>query len=135
MVPLFTNKYKEKVNYNIMKFLKAHWKELLIVVLCILFFAKCSSSGNYERKYKKQVAYTEYAIDSMKTMYSNSARHIDSLNRVIELSKLEIKSLSGQLEIYKMQNDKLNEANKSLANKKVIVNIEKDEKQLSNETE
>jgi septal ring factor EnvC (AmiA/AmiB activator) len=110
-----------------MNFIKAHWKTILIVLLAIMFMSKCSSSGNYERKYKKQVAYTEYAIDSMNTKYSNSAKHIDSLNKVIEIRDLEIMSLTNQLDIYKSQNDRLNEANRSLANKKVIVNIEKAE--------
>ena len=110
-----------------MNFIKAHWKEILIVLLLIMFISKCSSSGNYKRKYKKQVAYTEYAIDSMNTMYSNSAKHIDSLNKVIKFSEMEIASLENQLEIYKSQNEKLNATNKSLADKKVVVNIEKRE--------
>lgn len=110
-----------------MNFIKAHWKEILIALLFIMFISKCSSSGNYERKYKKQVAYTEYAIDSMNNMYSNSAKHIDSLNKVIKFSEMEIASLENQLEIYKSQNEKLNATNKSLADKKVVVNIEKAE--------
>ena len=110
-----------------MNFIKAHWKEILIVLLLIMFISKCSSSGNYKRKYKKQVAYTEYTIDSMKTVYSNSAKHIDSLNKVIRFYEIEIASLENQLEIYKSQNEKLNATNKSLADKKVVVNIEKAE--------
>ena len=110
-----------------MNFIKAHWKEILIVLLLIMFISKCSSSGNYKRKYKKQVAYTEYAIDSMNTKYSNSAILIDSLNRVIKFSEIEINSLENQLEIYKSQNEQLNATNKSLADKKVVVNIEKTE--------
>lgn len=110
-----------------MNFIKAHWKEILIVLLIIMFISKCSSSGNYKRKYKKQVAYTEYAIDSMNTKYSNSAMLIDSLNRVIKFSEIEINSLENQLEIYKSQNEQLNATNKSLADKKVVVNIEKAE--------
>ena len=110
-----------------MKFIKAHWKEILIALLLIMFISKCSSSGNYERKYKKQVAYTEYAIDSMNTKYSNSAKHIDSLNKIIRYSEIEIASLENQLEIYKSQNEQLNATNKSLADKKVVVNTEKAE--------
>ena len=108
-----------------MNFIKARWKEILIALLLIMFMSKCSSSGNYERKYKKQVAYTEYTIDSMKTVYSNSAKHIDSLNKVIRFYEIEIASLENQLEIYKSQNEQLNATNKSLADKKVVVNIEK----------
>ena len=63
----------------------------------------------------------------MNTMYSNSAKHIDSLNKVIKFSEMEIASLENQLEIYKSQNEKLNATNKSLADKKVVVNIEKAE--------
>jgi hypothetical protein len=40
---------------------------------------------------------------------------------------MEIASLENQLEIYKSQNEKLNATNKSLADKKVVVNIEKTE--------
>ena len=110
-----------------MNFIKAHWKEILIALLFIMFISKCSSSGNYERKYKKQVAYTEYAIDSMNTMYSNSANHSESLDEVIKCSEMEIASLENQRVIYKSQNEKLNATNKSLADKKVVVNIEKAE--------
>ena len=110
-----------------MNFIKARWKEILIALLLIMFMSKCSSSGNYKRTYKKQVAYTEYAIDSMNAKYSNSAKHIDSLNRIIRFSEIEIASLENQLEIYKSQNEKLNATNKSLADKKVVVNIEKRE--------
>lgn len=127
MAPLFCYKYKVNITQYKMNFIKAHWKEILIALLFIMFMSKCSSSGNYERKYKKQVAYTEYAIDSMNTMYSNSAKHIDSLNKVIKFSEMEIASLENQLEIYKSQNEKLNATNKSLADKKVVVNIEKTE--------
>lgn len=110
-----------------MNFIKTHWKTILIVLLAIMFMSKCSSSGNYERKYKKQVTYTEHVIDSMNTKYSNSAKHIDSLSRVIEMRDLEISSLNNQLGIYRSQNERLSETNRSLANKKVIVNIEKTE--------
>ena len=61
----------------------------------------------------------------MKTVYSNSAKHIDSLNKVIRYSEIEIASLENQLEIYKSQNEQLNATNRSLADKKVVVNIEK----------
>ena len=108
-----------------MNFIKARWKEILIALLLIMFMSKCSPSGTYESKYKKQVAQTEYTIDSMKTVYSNSAKHIDSLNKVIRYSEIEIASLENQLEIYKSQNEQLNATNRSLADKKVVVNIEK----------
>ena len=112
-----------------MNFIKARWKEILIALLLIMSMRLCSSSGNYERKYKQQLAYTEYTIDSMKTVYSNSAKHIDSLNKVIRFYEIEIASLENQLEIYKSQNEQLNATNKSLADKKVVVNIEKTKEQ------
>lgn len=123
----FLYKYIVKQNLKEMNFIKTHWKTILIVLLAIMFMSKCSSSGNYERKYKKQVTYTEHVIDSMNTKYSNSAKHIDSLSRVIEMRDLEISSLNNQLGIYRSQNERLSETNRSLANKKVIVNIEKTE--------
>ena len=57
-------------------------------------------------------------------MYSNSAKHIDSLNRVIKEKNAEINSLTKQLNIYVEQNAQLNDRNKALANKPVVVNIE-----------
>lgn len=48
-----------------MKFLKQYWREIAIALLAILFLSKCSSSGNYERKYKKEVARVEFVTDSL----------------------------------------------------------------------
>lgn len=109
-----------------MNWIKAHWKELLIILLVILFMSKCTSSGNYKRKYNKQVEYTEYAVDSLKSMYGRSGRCIDSLMTVIDKKNIQIESLENQLLIYKDQNSKLNDANSKLANKQVIVQIDKD---------
>jgi PBP1b-binding outer membrane lipoprotein LpoB len=107
--------------------IKKFWKEIVIVLLLILFLSKCSSSGNYERKYNKQVAYNEFVVDSMNTVYSNSSKYIDSLQNVIKTKDIEIANLNQQLEIYKSQNDKLNDANNKLANKQVIVKVNKNE--------
>lgn len=74
-----------------MKWFKSHWKEILIIVLMILFMSKCTSSGNYKRKYNKQVEYTEYAIDSLKTIYGKSSKTIDSLTIELEKRDLTIK--------------------------------------------
>ena len=111
-----------------MKVLKKFWKEILIGLLTIMFMSKCASSGNYERKYNKQVAYNEYVVDSMNNVYSNSSKYIDSLNHVITMKNIEISNLTNQLEIYKEQNAKLNDANNKLANKQVIVKVNRDEK-------
>jgi hypothetical protein len=109
-----------------MKWIKLHWKELLIALLFVLFVSKCTSSGNYKRKYNKQVAYTEYAIDSLKNMYGKSAKTIDSLTIKLNESDMIIHSQEKMLDMYKDQNAKLNDANNKLANKKIIVNIDKE---------
>ena len=74
---------------KITEFIKAHWKVILIVLLSIMFVSKCTSSNNYERKYKKQVTYTEHALDSLSNVYANSAKYIDSLKHVIELNDID----------------------------------------------
>lgn len=102
-----------------MEFIKKNWKMILIILLAILFVSKCTSSGNYKRKYNKQVQYTNYVIDSMNTVYSNSSRYIDSLKHVIVLDEKTIKSLEERLEDAKVQNEQL-------AKKPVVVNVEKE---------
>lgn len=102
-----------------MEFIKKNWKIILIVLLAVLFVSKCTSSGNYKRKYTKQVQYTDYVIDSMNTVYSNSSKYIDSLKHVIVLDERMIKSLEERLEDAKKQNEQL-------AKKPVIVNVEKE---------
>lgn len=104
---------------------KKQWKIVLIILLSIMFVSKCTSAGNYERKYHKAEARIEYVTDSLTTVYSNSAKYIDSLKHVIKEKTYEINSLNKQLTIYEEQNAQLNERNKSLANKPVVVNIEK----------
>ncbi len=111
---------------NFKESLKKHWKVIVIILLAIMFLSKCTSSGNYKRKYNKQLKQTEYVIDSMNTVYSNSSKYIDSLKHVIIYKDNEIKSLSEQLNIYKEQNSQLNDRNKALANKQIIVNVEKE---------
>lgn len=102
-----------------MEFIKKNWKIILIILLAILFVSKCTSSGNYKRKYNKQVQYTNYVIDSMNTVYSNSSRYIDSLKHIIILDEKTIKSLEERLEDAKVQNEQL-------AKKPVVVNVEKE---------
>lgn len=107
---------------NFKELLKNNWKTIVIVLLSIMFVSKCTSSGNYKRKYNKQVKQTEYVIDSMTNVYSNSSKHIDSLNNIIVLKNNEIAALNKQLDIYKEQN-------KALANKPVIVTVKKDKEE------
>ena len=111
-----------------MKVIKKFWKEIVIGLLTILFMSKCASSGNYERKYKKEIVKREHIVDSMTNVYANSSKYIDSLTHVIEMKDVEIANINNQLEIYKTQNDKLNDANSKLANKQVVVKLNKDDK-------
>lgn len=102
-----------------MNFIKKNWKIILIIVLALLFVSKCTSSGNYKRKYTKQVQYTDYVIDSMNTVYSHSSKYIDSLKNVIVLNERTIVSLEERLKDAQKQNEQL-------AKKPVIVNLEKE---------
>ena len=97
-----------------MKFLKKYWKEILIVLLAIMFMSKCSSSGNYERKYNKQVTYTENVIDSL-TKENNALR--DTLKDIRHINE----SLGNEITIYKEQNSNLSDA----AKRQVIVRVNK----------
>ena len=109
---------------KIVDWIKGCWKVILIILLSIMFISKCTSTNNFERKFHKEQARVEYVTDSLSNMYSNSAKHIDSLNRVIKEKNAEINSLTKQLNIYVEQNAQLNDRNKALANKPVVVNIE-----------
>ena len=96
--------------------LKKYWKEILLVILVILFISNCTGKGNYRRKYEKQIQKTELVKDSLTQIYANSAKHIDSLNHEIDLLKTSIRSLESEIIIYKDQNAKL-------ANKPVVVKV------------
>lgn len=109
---------------KLVAWVKERWKVILIILLAIMFVSKCTSSSNYERKYHKAEARIEYITDSLTTVYSHSAKYIDSLKLVIKEKNNEISSLNKQLEIYAEQNAQLNDRNKALANKPVVVNIE-----------
>lgn len=101
----------------VMNYIKKYWKEILIILLVILFVSNCTGKGNYERKYKAQCARTEYVADSLTNVFSHASSHIDSLNAVIRMKDMEIKSLNKEISIYQDQN-------KKLANKPVIVKVE-----------
>ena len=96
--------------------IKKYWKEILIVLLTILFVSNCISKGNYKRKYEKQIQQTEYVKDSLTNIFSNTSNHIDSLNNEIKILNKEIASLNNEISIYKEQNN-------NLANKPVIVRV------------
>lgn len=110
-----------------MNIIKKYWKEILIALLAVLFLSKCASSGNYERKYNKEIARVEFVTDSLMTEYAASAKTIDSLRNVISIKDIAINNLNKELAIYKEQNEKLNEANHKLASKQVIVKVNKED--------
>ena len=109
---------------KVIEWIKGRWKVILIVLLSLMFISKCTSTNNYKRKFHKAETRIEYVTDSLTHVYSNSAKHIDSLELVIKEKNSEISSLTKQLNIYVEQNAQLNARNKDLANKSVVVNIE-----------
>ena len=116
---------------KVIEWIKGKWKVILIVLLSLMFISKCTSTNNYKRKFHKAETRIEYITDSLTHVYSNSAKHIDSLELVIKEKNSEISSLTKQLNIYVEQNAQLNDRNKALAqelkalaNKPVVVNIE-----------
>lgn len=108
---------------KVIEWIKGRWKVILIVLLSFMFISKCTSANNYERKLHKAETRIEYVTDSLTRVYSNSAKHIDSLELVIKEKNSEISSLTKQLNIYEEQNAKLNAINKDLANKSFDVNV------------
>lgn len=114
---------------KVIEWIKDRWKVILIVLLSLMFISKCTSANNYERKLHKAETRIEYVTDSLTRVYSNSAKHIDSLELVIKEKNSEISSLTKELNIYVEDNAKLNAIvfnaiYKDLANKPVVVNIE-----------
>jgi PBP1b-binding outer membrane lipoprotein LpoB len=100
-----------------MQKLKKHWKEILIVLLALLFIVNCNGKGNYRRKYEKQIKRTEYVTDSLNTVYKDASKYIDSLRTVIAFRETDIANLKKEISIYQDQN-------KKLANKPVVVKVE-----------
>ena len=116
---------------KVIEWIKGRWKVILIVLLSLMLISKCTSANNYERKLHKAETRIEYVTDSLARVYSNSAKHIDSLELVIKEKNSEISSLTKELALlikdlnnYVEQNAQLNARNKDLANKSVVVNIE-----------
>ncbi len=101
---------------KVIEWIKGRWKVILIVLLSLMFISKCTSANNYERKLHKAETRIEYVTDSLTRVYSNSAKHIDSLKLVIKEKNSEISSLTKQLNIYVEQNAQSNARNKDLAN-------------------
>ena len=105
---------------KVIEWIKGRWKVILIVLLSLMLISKCTSANNYERKLHKAETRIEYVTDSLTRVYSNSAKHIDSLELVIKEKNSEISSLTKQLNIYVEQNAQLNDINKDLANRPLL---------------
>ena len=105
---------------KVIEWIKGRWKVILIVLLSLMFISKCTSANNYERKLHKAETRIEYVTDSLTRVYSNSAKHIDSLELVIKEKNYEISSLTKQRNFYVEQNAEqkaqLNARNKDFAN-------------------
>lgn len=99
---------------KVIEWIKGRWKVILIVLLSLMFISKCTSTNNYKRKFHKAETRIEYVTDSLTHVYSNSAKHIDSLELVIKEKNSEISSLTNQLNFYVEQNAELNDRNKVL---------------------
>lgn len=99
---------------KVKEFLKKHWKEILIIVFCILFLSTCAKKNNYKSAYRKANNNTEYVLDSMnRVILENDKRYEYSLYKFDSL-KSEYKDLYNEnaflkekLGIYKDQNEKL----------------------------
>ena len=93
---------------KVIEWIKGRWKVILIVLLSLMFISKCTSTNNYKRKFHKAETRIEYVTDSLTHVYSNSAKHIDSLNLVIKEKNYEISSLTKERNFYVEENAKLN---------------------------
>ena len=118
---------------KVIEWIKGRWKVILIVLLSLMFISKCTSTNNYKRKFHKAETRIEYVTDSLTHVYSNSAKHIDSLDLVIKEKNSEISLLTKQLNIYVEQNAQLNEQNAQLNDRikallGLVVNAEKENK-------
>ena len=106
---------------KVIEWIKGRWKVILIVLLSLMFISKCTSANNYERKLHKAETRIEYVTDSLTRVYSNSAKHIDSLELVIKEKNSEIssltKELTKELNFYVEQNAQLNAKIKDLTDK------------------
>lgn len=96
------------------EFLKKNWKMILIVILCMMFLGTCAKKNNYKRKFNNGQISTGAYADSMNNVIQWQEARFDSLckvndglrNEIKGLNK-EIESLNKDIEIYRDQNDKL----------------------------
>lgn len=105
-----------------MKFLKKHWKNILLIVLSVLFLSTCATKNNYRRKLSAYGADATTCIDSLENVIKAKTESFDSLFRVNEQLCKEIENLNKDIDIYKEQNEKLH-------NKKVTVIVKENRQQ------
>lgn len=105
-----------------MKFLKKHWKNILLIVLSVLFLSTCATKNNYRRKLSAYGTDATICIDSLENVIKAKTESFDSLFRVNEQLCKEIENLNKDIDIYKEQNEKLH-------NKKVTVIVKENRQQ------
>ena len=103
-----------------MNFIKENWKNILLVLFCVMFLSTCAKKNNYRRKLAIYGDATAFRVDSLEGVISQKTalfnKSYDSILRINERLTKEIDNLNKDIEIYKEQNNKLH-------NKKVTVVI------------
>ena len=109
-----------------MEFIKRNWKNIAIILFCLLFLGTCASKNNYKRKLRITGDDAAVCIDSLERVISENTasykKYCDSIEKENESRKKEIQTLYKDIEIYKEQNDKLH-------NKKVTIVIKENNKE------
>lgn len=105
-----------------MQFLKKHWKNILLIVLCFLFLSTCATKNNYKRKLSIYGDNATTCIDSLNNVIKKKTASFDSLLYINKQLNKEIENLNKDIEIYKDQNEKLH-------NKKVTVIVKENREQ------
>ena len=120
-----------------MDFIKKNWKNILLILFCVLFLRTCVKKNNYRRTLALTRDNTVICIDSLEKVisqntvsfeksYDSLLRVNDSLLRVNEQLYREIENLNKDIEIYKDQNTKLHNHNKKVT---VIIKETKENKE------
>ena len=115
-----------------MKFLKNNWKNILIILLSVLFLSTCARKNNYKRRLSRYGENVVITVDSLERVIDKKTASFDSLcdvnkqlrNQIDNLNK-DIDNLNKDIEIYRDQNEKLH-------NKKVTVIVRETEKEKDN---
>lgn len=113
-----------------MDFIKKNWKNILLILFCVLFLRTCVKKNNYRRTLALTRDNTIICIDSLERVISQNTisfeKSYDSLLRVNEQLYREIENLNKDIEIYKDQNNKLHNHNKKVT---VIIKETKENKE------